>query len=111
MFTVEELLSGDYTLACIDKTYDSSSEITPVDDIRIVPNPAYDFINVSFGQKDVNRYSQIVLTDVSGRDHGRFSVMQNQVRIPVGNCPSGVYFVSVIDSNNNVVASEKIIID
>lgn len=110
-FTVEELLSGDYTLACIDKTYDSSSEITPVDDIRIVPNPAYDFINVSFGQKDVNRYSQIVLTDVSGRDHGRFSVMQNQVRIPVENCPSGVYFVSVIDSNNNVVASEKIIID
>jgi len=72
--------------------------------VSISPNPAKDFIEVSFGDKAFGTY-QIQLHDNLGRTLTRFNLDINSTqiqRIDLTNYPKAVYFISVLKAGDQI---------
>ena len=104
--TVEELLSGDYTLASIDKEHYGTDEISEnTRKISVTPNPAADQIKITTGLDSYN----VLITNVLGQAVSTFSVKGKEIMIPISDYKPGIYYVSIFDDNKNIISTEKLI--
>lgn len=112
-FTVADVMSGDYTLAAVDLTvWDGTSENAgEMPEFNIYPNPAKEFLELSF-ESEVFRVEGGVVSLVNslGQTVESFPFHGEKMRISVANYPSGNYFVNLIDGKKNIVATRKIIV-
>ena len=104
--TVEELLSGDYTLASIDKEHYGTDEISEnTCKISVTPNPAADQIKITTRLDSYN----VLITNVLGQAVSTFSVKGKEIMIPISDYKPGIYYVSIFDDNKNIISTEKLI--
>jgi hypothetical protein len=79
--------------------------ISKTDEINIYPNPALNEINVQFGESlDIKNIS---VCNIIGQVLNVYKVSGNSARLSLENMPAGVYFVRLINSQGNVVATRK----
>ena len=81
----------------ISLQYTTDPSKSPLQNLRIFPNPAYEFFNVRFEFSHPNPRSELNIKDLSGRVlirriYGELSVTD---RIDVGNLPCGVYTAEI----------------
>lgn len=72
---------------------------------KIFPNPAIQFIHL---RDDYNRVKLIEVYNVVGRKMQRFSVNHDGEKYDVSRLPRGIYMVRMLDSNGNIVRTQRI---
>lgn len=72
---------------------------------KIFPNPAIQFIHL---RDDYNRVKLIEVYNVVGRKMQRFSVNHDGEKYDISNLPRGMYMVRMLDSNGNIVRTQRI---
>ncbi len=86
---------------------DGTHGITNNSELLVSPNPAEEFVNISFGNSVSGR---IVIFDLRGKEVFRSEIEKvKNLRIDTGEIPSGVYIVKVVSENS--VMSAKFIVD
>lgn len=70
--------------------------------ISLYPNPAKDYIIVDLGAAATNVQS-IIITDALGKEIMTRSVSAATISINLNNLSSGIYFVKLLDKNNNLI--------
>lgn len=104
--TVDELLSGDYTFAVIDKTTFGLGEIpTGTKRLIVMPNPADDFIKISTSDNN----TEVCILNSLGQIANIFSVKEKEITIPITDYKSGVYYINLLDENKNIISTEKLV--
>jgi aminopeptidase N len=104
--TVDELLSGDYTFAVINKTTFGLGEIpTGTKRLIVMPNPADDFIKISTSDNN----TEVCILNSLGQIANIFSVKEKEITIPVNDYKSGVYYIYLLDEKKNVISTEKLV--
>lgn len=104
------------TILNFNKTYyealekkESISEIEQDENnnIKVYPNPAIDFINVELKQKSKSSFQ---LSDINGRTilQGKLNELINKVDL--NNQHSGVYLLTIINSESNETETKKVVI-
>ena len=77
-------------------------------EIVIYPNPSIDKININWNKEaSVNR---IVLSDIKGETKKDEYVSGESLILNVSNYSAGIYFVSLIGESNDILSTEKIVI-
>jgi len=84
-----------------------------LDNFTVFPNPAYDFINISFSSELENQNIKCSLVDVTGKEV-YFSNIEYKgdvftTQIPVAHLAKGLYFLQLITKNGKTTS--KIIVD
>ena len=104
--TVEELVSGDYTLASFDKTQLGLGEV-PAGTKRMIvtPNPATGKIKITTESEGCN----VLITNTSGQTVNKFPVREKETEIDVSDYKPGVYYISLLDKKKNVISTEKLV--
>ena len=99
-----------YRLEVVDKdgskTYSEVRELRiNNEELRISPNPAYDFVTVSG-----NNLKQVSLIDFTGRTVITKEVNSNSIKLAIGNLSKGIYMVkaTLLDGS---VQTEKLVVD
>jgi len=111
--TVAELLPGDYTLATVDLTiWDGIGEnVNKNLDFAISPNPATDFVDIILVEtRHALSEFNISITDLTGKVVDSFPFSGEKMRVSVSDYPSGVYFFNLLDGNNKIATTKKIIV-
>ena len=105
-FTVEELMSGDYTLAAIDKSHLGTGEIPEsIAVFTMAPNPASDQIRITCTSDDFS----VVIINALGQTMGTFPVKGKEITLTISDYKSGIYYVILTDWKKNVVSTEKLV--
>lgn len=76
--------------------------------LDVYPNPATQFIVVYNYSTETNRMA--ILFDINGRMVIQQQLMQNASRIDVSKLQPGTYVLRVMDSNKNIIRTEKVLI-
>jgi len=107
--TIEELLSGDYTFASLDKTQLGINEnkIEEEKNLIITPNPADEYIKVCISQ--ISRKSMIYITTATGQTIKTYPA-KNEMTISTSDLHAGVYYVILSESGKRIVSTERLII-
>jgi hypothetical protein len=88
--------------------------ITEFLDVKTVPNPANNFVEVSLTglQDDVElNASEVVIYSVSGKEVYRSTIALNETkRIDLSSFESGIYFLNVLE-NGVILSNEKLIVE
>ena len=75
--------------------------------VKMFPNPANDFITLTLTN---NTNGQIIITDILGKDVFSKTFNSNEVQISLKILESkGIFFVKVLDLNNNLTSIKKLI--
>jgi len=83
--------------------------------IKITPNPAFDYINVSIDINKNIQNSDIVIRDVTGRivqeipKSSNLTIGSHSFHVNTNDLPNGVYFIEINDGSS--ITGEKIIIE
>lgn len=104
--TVNDLQSGQYTIAAIDKTQLGLNENnTDTKKMILAPNPTENFVKIS--TKSGN--SEIVIINNLGQTVNSFPVSENEITVSVEDFPAGVYYVNLLDEKKNIISTEKLV--
>lgn len=107
---VENLPVGEYTLAVWDKTIVGLSEnkMPAVQEkLLIFPNPADDMMNVF--TKELSG-STITICDSSGRTTLTLNLSKSFNQLEVSDWKRGIYMISLLDSEGNIMDRKKVIL-
>jgi len=108
---VDTLRLGEYTLGIWDSMYVGKTEIAQQEHKKLscYPNPASGFVYLGWSYKDSGK---IIVTDLSGKPVLEIQAQkpEGNFRWDTGNVKPGVYFITLLSSGNNIVASEKVLI-
>lgn len=106
IMTVNDLQSGQYTIAAIDKTQLGLNENnTDTKNMILAPNPTENFVKIS--TKSGN--SEIVIINNLGQTVNSFPVSENEITVSVEDFPAGVYYVNLLDEKKNIISTEKLV--
>lgn len=106
IMTVNDLQSGQYTIAAIDKTQLGLNENnTDTKKMILAPNPTENFVKIS--TKSGN--SEIVIINNLGQTVNSFPVSENEITVSVEDFPAGVYYVNLLDEKKNIISTEKLV--
>lgn len=82
------------------------NNVTKTDDIALYPNPATDQVNVVYSADD--NIKTIAIYNIIGKVVKVYNPLDNSsAKLNIENIPSGIYFVRLIDTQGNVVATRK----
>lgn len=84
----------------------SSTNNSAFSDVKIYPNPVSDFLRLS----DINGISTIRIQDIIGRDVMDMKV-NNAIQFDVSNLKKGIYVVSLLSENDQLLKSIRMIKD
>ncbi len=103
-YLVPQLLKND-VIRQVKRVADARSYV------KVFPNPAKDYITVSYNSSIVNSNSEIIILDDSGKIVNRISISKqsDQFIINTQKLTSGVYLIKLLN-NNKTTAKEKFII-
>lgn len=106
IMTVNDLQSGQYTIAAIDKTQLGLNENnTDTKKMILAPNPTENFVKIS--TKSGN--SEIVIINNLGQTVNSFPVSENEITVSVEDFPAGVYYINLLDEKKNIISTEKLV--
>ena len=106
IMTVNDLQSGQYTIAAIDKTQLGLNEsIIDTKKMILAPNPTENFVKIS--TKSGN--SEIVIINNLGQTINSFPISENEITVSVEDFPAGVYYVNLLDEKKNIISTEKLV--
>ncbi|PCH65340.1 MAG: hypothetical protein COC01_09850, partial [Bacteroidetes bacterium] len=92
----------------IEDTSTSINNISKImETIKVYPNPAQDFINISFTDHDVKQVSLYNL--VGEKVYGTNSITENVVRINTSGLANGVYLLK-LESDNGLIGRQTIVV-
>ena len=104
--TISNLLSGDYTLASVDKTILGLSENNQnAKKMIIAPNPAVSSIKISTDYD----YSEILIINSLGQTVGSYGFSDKEITISVDDLPTGIYYVNLLDEKKKIISTEKLV--
>lgn len=76
-----------------------------IEEITLYPNPAHNEVNVVFDAgADVKH---VAIYNIIGKAVANYRVSGNSANLNIDNAAPGIYFVRLINSNGNVVATKK----
>lgn len=100
------------TSAVFNYTFLATDEFILNNDLKIYPNPTNSKINIDFGNEFKFIGSQVKLSNVLGQDIFDSKINQQIIVIPLSSIATrGLYFVSIVNSENKVIATKKIILN
>ena len=107
-FIVDDLQSGEYTIAVWDKeTLGLGDVLENGNSIQVYPNPAEKLVTVIWhGQKD----GQIMLYDMQGKLLKAMDCVGNETVLALDGLAQGTYLLKGVDKNGTVLDIEKLII-
>jgi len=76
--------------------------------VYISPNPANNYVNLSFDSKVNIQKAFVTLYDISGRKVGAYTIQSNTARIDLSNINNGLYYI-IVEENNKQYQSKIII--
>lgn len=91
-------ITKDFPLLCLE-----TPVIVDNPTIKIFPNPATDYIELS----DTDKVSQIVIYNLTGREMKRFDAFSGE-KYYVGDLPKGLYLVQLTDSKNQTIITQRV---
>ena len=104
--TVENLVTGDYTFAAIDKAHLGLGEnIYGEKKMILAPNPTENFVKISTKANN----SEILIVNNLGQTIKSFPISENEITVSMESFPAGVYFVNLLDEKKNVISTEKLV--
>ena len=105
-FIVDSLLFGQYCFASGDFGIDTKDIPEDLDLVRIKPNPTSQQVEVSLIQFSADTYQVL---NALGQEISGSSVEHNRFNIDLGIVESGIYYIRLIDSKNNMVKTRRVI--
>ena len=108
-FIVDQLPSGEYTIAVWDKEALSTDEFVDFEQHgQLYPNPAKDFVRMSW---NAPADGQIRILSTDGKELKRMDFIRSEsIRFSTEGLPKGCCTVIRLDKDGTVVATEKLII-
>lgn len=104
--TVSDLVTGDYTLASIDKTHlGIGEELIDNPKMILVPNPTDGIVKIS---TDIDN-SEVLIINSLGQNICRFQLFEKETTISVESYPDGIYYIYLIDEKKNIISAEKLV--
>lgn len=104
--TVDDLVSGEYVLASIDKTHLGLNENNhDTKKMTLAPNPADHLVRIS--TKTDN--SAILIINDLGQSFGSYCFSDKEITLSVEDFPAGNYYINLLDNNKNIISTEKLI--
>lgn len=106
---VENLQKGDYTLAIWDHTVSTGKTINKLAPVmKIYPNPSGDSFTIEL---ENTLQGRIVVYNTSGKviDSMKIGDGQRLLQWTPGPASKGTYFIRLIDNNNEILDSEKVL--
>lgn len=78
--------------------------------IKVYPNPATKYVNITFGQDHAGAYN-VILSDINGRVLYNKTTAENasEMQLPLNSYSSGVYMLTVTDSKGQILYRDKLI--
>ena len=106
-FRIDEADICDSTLTWLPKIFWVNNEMK----VSIYPNPAKDNITLGFETPVMDELSYIIY-DISGRkiQDGKIIMLTDESEIEISHLKSGIYMLHIIDQNQNIKWSEKVIV-
>ena len=105
-FIVDDLLTGQYTIAVIDKSMLSIGEdLCDTKNMIIAPNPSESFVRISTQSEN----PEILIINCLGQIMDLFPISGNEASVSIADYPAGVYYVILIDKKKNIISTEKLI--
>lgn len=106
IMTVNDLQSGQYTIAAIDKTQLGLNEsIIDTKQMILTPNPTENFVKISTKSEN----SEILIINNLGQTINSFPISENEITVSVEDFPAGVYYVNLLDGKKNIISTEKLV--
>lgn len=106
IMTVNDLQSGQYTIAAIDKTQLGLNEsIIDTKQMILTPNPTENFVKISTKSEN----SEILIINNLGQTINSFPISENEITVSVEDFPAGVYYVNLLDRKKNIISTEKLV--
>lgn len=81
-----------------------SDQLTLSTNVKIVPNPASDIVNVEL--KDIPKTAVISVFDTQGRKMGSYACSETKIAIPCKHWNNGIYFYSVNNRGKRIAAGK-----
>lgn len=104
--TVENLQSGDYTFAAIDKSQLGLGEnILDNKQMLLSPNPTNSLVKINTKLEN----STILIINNLGKTINSFPILDNETTVSVEDYPAGVYYVNLLDEKKNIISTEKLV--
>ncbi len=98
-------VSDPIAIVIVDNT--GVDELFSQNNIRFYPNPAVDFLNISFDKYN-NEIVDMQIIDLTGKIVAHRTITDNLTKVNVSNFSNGIYFVRL--QNGNFTESYKILI-
>ena len=76
--------------------------------VNIYPNPASDYVNITFNDKKIN---SVQVVNIIGRKVAKFDVDVNKstsVRVPLDNISNGIYMLQFADANGKLLGVKRV---
>jgi hypothetical protein len=95
-----------YWVSMLTKNTTGISTVNHLDDnVVVFPNPARNEVNVIFNENlDIHT---VAICNLIGKAVSVFKTTGNSAKLTIDNIPSGIYFIRLMDANNNVVTTRK----
>jgi len=106
-FRMDEAEVCDSTLTLIPKEF----WIREKPDVRIFPNPARDQVTMQFAIPVIEEY-EFTLYDLHGRKvlNGQIPMLGTEIKIDLSSLISGLYLMQIIDTKQNLMWSDKVVV-
>ena len=105
-FIVNDLQTGQYSIAAIDKSiFGMNENILDTKPMIVAPNPTESFVKISSNSEN----SEILIINSLGQAINSFPISDNEITISIETYPAGVYFVNLLDEKKNIISTEKLV--
>ena len=104
--TVENLVSGEYTLASVDKAHLGLGENNlNTKKMILAPNPTDNFVRISTQSDNCT----ILIINSLGQILDSYVLSGNELTISLEDYPVGIYFINLVDEKKNIISTEKLV--
>lgn len=103
MIFVAPVLTQANTIPLTDEPFTSIFALNGNPTIKIFPNPASDYIELT----DNEKVSRIVVFNLVGKEMKRFDAVNGQ-RYNISELPKGLYLVQLVDKTGQTIVTQRV---
>ena len=103
-------LSGGFTAGATLTTVSTKEPDISISDIKVYPNPTTDLLNIKVNHTK-EKQLKVSLLDSYGKEifNERYSGISNTIGINTKAISRGIYFLTIMNSDNKIICSYKVI--
>lgn len=104
--TVDDIFSGDFAIASIDKTHLGVGENSlDAKKMFVSPNPANNIVKI-FTNTEA---SEVLIINSLGQTVDSCRISGKETTISIEDFPAGIYIIKLLDKNKNIISTEKLV--